>query len=101
MKFFALLAVANAISIQGVPGMEPVPAADLLKEASANPTISDPTGTYSPKANMWTGFEGTKTGKSPSFTYSSTGGHASVVRTISNSNHNNAVNEGGSLQRAN
>ena len=98
MKFFALFAVASAVSISA-----PYEEGDgtLLPEASANPTVNDRTGTYSPKANMWTGFEGTKTGKNPSFTYRSTGGHPSVWRTPSNSNHNNAVNEGGAHQRPN
>ena len=99
MKFFALIAVASAVSISA-----PYTASEdgaLLPEASANPTVNDRTGTYSPKANMWTGFEGSKTGKSPSFTYRSTGTHPSVQRVISNSNHNNAVNEGSAHQRPN
>ena len=98
MKFFALIAVASAVSLSA-----PYTAGDgtVIDEASSNPTVNDRTGTYSPKANMWTGFEGSKTGQSPSFTYSSTGTHPSVQRVISNSNHNNAVNEGGAHQRAN
>ena len=96
MKFFALLAVAHAISISNYPaGEAEVP--ELIPEASSNPTVNDRTGTYSPKANMWTGFEGGKTGEVHTFTHASTGGHASVVRTRSNSNHRNAVNEGSSL----
>ena len=90
MKLFALLAVAQAITVS-----EPIP------EASSNPTVEDRTGTYSPKENMWTGFEGGKTGHEITFTHESTGGHASVVRAPSNSNHRNAVNEGGAHQRAN
>ena len=58
MKFFALIAVASAVSISA-----PYTASEdgaLLPEASANPTVNDRTGTYSPKANMWTGFEDLK-----------------------------------------
>ena len=98
MKFFALLAVASAVSINA-----PYTAGDgtLADEASSNPTVEDRTGTYSPKANMWTGFEGTKTGNAYTYTYDTTGTHPSVVRLPSNSNFRNAVNEGSAHQRAN
>ena len=60
---------------------------------------SDPTGTYSPKDNMHTGFEGSATGNAYTYTAASTGGHDSMNRVPSTiSNHRNLVNEGSSHQ---
>ena len=104
MKFFALIALAmtaQAISISGpFDAASQDPAA--IDEVSVNPTVNDRTGTYTPKENMWTGFEGNKTGKAYTYTNASTGGHDSVTRVPSKtSNHRNAVNEGSAHQRAN
>ena len=77
MKFFALIAVASAVSLSA-----PYTAGDgtVIDEASSNPTVNDRTGTYSPKGNMWTGYEGSKTGNAYSFNYYTNGGHAAVNR---------------------
>ena len=97
MKFFALLAVAQAVQLSG-----PFTAPDQPFDVSANPTVQDRTGTYSPKKNMWTGFEGDKYGNEYTYTYKSTGGHPSLNRVPSKtSNFRNAVNEGSSHQRPN
>ena len=79
MKFFALFAVASAVSLNGpFDGNNQNPA--VIEEASSNPTVNDRTGTYSPKPNMWTGYEGEKTGNTYSFNYYTNGGHAAVNR---------------------
>ena len=79
MKFFALLAVAQAVSISG-PFSADTQEPAAIPEASSNPTVNDRTGTYSPKPNMWTGYEGSKTGNAYSFNYYTNGGHAAVNR---------------------
>ena len=107
MKFslFAVLLIASTQAIKisdpkGKAGAE-APAAGGDEADNVDYTYkkvtTDPTGTYSPKDNMHTGFEGSKTGNAYTYTAASTGGHASVTRTPSEiSNHRNAVNEGGS-----
>ena len=79
MKFFALIAVAQAVSLSG-PYTAAADGATAIDEASSNPTVDDRTGTYSPKPNMWTGYEGDKTGEVYSYNYFTNGGHAAVNR---------------------
>ena len=79
MKFFALLAITQAITLSGpFDATSQSPAA--IDEVSAKPTVEDRTGTYSPKENMWTGYEGSKTGNTYSYNYFTNGGHAAVNR---------------------
>ena len=101
MKFsliaFTAIIAANAVKISGPVDAPAADADDTYKVVT-----SDPTGTYSPKANMWTGFEGQKTGNELTFSYSTTGEHPSLNRVPSTtSNHRNAVNEGSTHQRPN
>ena len=95
MKFtlFAIVAIActQAIKISD-------DAADNT-DYTYKKVTSDPTGTYSPKDNMHTGFEGSKTGNAYTYTSASTGGHYSMDKVPSTiSNHRNLVNEGSSHQ---
>ena len=68
MKFslIALTAViaTQAINLSDAPAAPPtlgdVPAPE--EDPTYKKVTSDPTGTYSPKENMWTGFEGKTTG---------------------------------------
>ena len=103
---FSLIALTAIIATQAInlsdapPTLGDVPAPD--EDPTYKKVTSDPTGTYSPKANMWTGFEGSKNGNEQTFTYRSTGEHPSLNRVPSTtSNHRNAVNEGSSHQRPN
>ena len=69
MKFtvlFALVAVSSGINLRQTPA-GPGGSADTWgdgkeTDATYKKVTSDPTGTYTPKGNMWTGFEGAGTG---------------------------------------
>ena len=99
---FSLIAFTAIIATQAVKISGPVDAADPGADDTYKVVTSDPTGTYPPKANMWTGFEGEKTGNEYTYTYKTTGEHPSLTRVPSEtSNHRNAVNEGSSHQRPN
>ena len=104
LAIVALLSTAQAISLRKDEAGKEVKEGGGDVEAdntdyTYKKVTSDPTGTYSPKENMHTGFEGTKTGNAYTYTNDSTGGHASVTRDPSVfSNHRNAVNEGSSHQ---
>ena len=106
LAIFALLSSTQAISFKALedPAGGKKAAASGSDEADMTDytykkVTNDPTGTYSPKENMHTGFEGSKTGNAYTYTAASTGGHDSVTRVPSIfSNHRNAVNEGSSHQ---
>ena len=85
MKFslIALLATTGVTAVTQLssgPIDAPAPEAD----PAHNPEHNDRTGTYSPKANMHTGYEGTTSpngkGNAYSFNDDTTGGHAGVNR---------------------
>ena len=103
LAIFAVLSSTQAISIRALDDPKAGAAAGGdeadMTDYTYKKVSNDPTGTYSPKENMHTGFEGSKTGNAYTYTAASTGGHDSVTRVPSVfSNHRNAVNEGSSHQ---
>ena len=78
---FAAIVSTNAIKLTEEP--EKINAPDPGADDTYKVVTSDPTGTYSPKENMWTGFEGKKTGSEITFSHASTGGHDSINRVAS------------------
>ena len=102
MAIFALLSSTQAISLGALDDKAGAAGGAIeadMTDYTYKKVTNDPTGTYSPKENMHTGFEGSKTGNAYSYTAASTGGHDSVTRVPSVfSNHRNAVNEGSSHQ---